>query len=165
MIKYSIIIPCYNSERFIKVCINGLLKLSFDKDLFEVIFIDDCSTDSTVSLIKEYKQDTNINIRLFKNNINLGPGASRRYGAEMAKGDYIFFCDSDDWYDSELLVDVEKEREKEKSDLIFFDMSYILGSKVIRKFYTSSFEYGNRLSYLHNCNESLCNMVYFPDFG
>lgn len=159
MIKYSIIIPCYNSERFIKVCINGLLKLSFDKDLFEVIFIDDCSTDSTVSLIKEYKQDTNINIRLFKNNINLGPGASRRYGAEMAKGDYIFFCDSDDWYDSELLVDVEKEREKEKSDLIFFDMSYILGSKVIRKFYTSSFEYGNRLSYLHNCNESLCNMA------
>lgn len=159
MIKYSIIIPCYNSERFIARCIGSLLELSFDRNTFEVIFVDDCSSDNTKKTIISCISHQDINYHIVENRINSGPGASRRYGAEVASGEYIFFCDSDDCYEPNLLTDLDKEIEAHRSELVIFDMSYIIGDKTIRKHYTTSFKYGDKLSYLSNCMESLCNMA------
>lgn len=159
MTNFSIIIPCYNSEQFIKVCIDSLLKLSYDENSFEVIIVDDCSTDNTVKTVENYIINKNLQIRLIKNPKNSGPGFSRRHAAEVANGNYLCFCDSDDWYDPNLLTDLEKEIKKNGSDLVIFDMSYILGSKTIRKNYTSKFKDGDRFTYLANCSESLCNLA------
>lgn len=159
MIKYSIIIPCYNSEGFIRICIESLSQLSFDTKFYEVIFVDDCSTDNTVSIIESYKNKTDLNIRLIQNEVNSGPGVSRRKAAELAKGDYLCFCDSDDFFSPNILEDVDEEITNSNSDMVIFDMSYILAGKVIRKNYTSTFTYGDKLSYLSNCTESLCNLV------
>lgn len=159
MIRYSIIIPCYNSEKFIKPCLKSISDLSFDKSFFEVIFVDDCSTDNTVTTINSFIKISEINVKLLENEINSGPGYSRQHGAEMAQGDYLFFCDSDDWYDPCLLRDIEKEIRETGSDIVFFDISYILGDKIIRKNYTNLFKYGDKMSYLTNCAETLCNMV------
>lgn len=159
MIQYSIIIPCYNSELFIGNCINGLLELSFDKKKFEVIFVDDCSTDNTVETIINATDNTGLQIRIIKNNHNSGPGASRRYAANIANGDYLCFCDSDDWYEPCILTDLDNEIKKEHNDIVIFDMSYLLGNQKIQKNYTAQFIYGNKSSYLLNCAESLCNLA------
>lgn len=159
MIKYSIIVPCYNSEHFITRCIESLLELSFDRKSFEVIFVDDCSTDNTIKTIISCISNQVINYQIVENGINYGPGASRRYGAEVASGEYICFCDSDDWYEPDFLTDLDKEIEANRSELVIFDMSYIIGDKSIRKHYTAPFLYGDKLSYLLNCMESLCNIA------
>lgn len=158
MIKFSIIIPSYNSERFIKTCIDGILNLSFDKNHFEVIFVDDCSTDNSKKIIGDFITNTNLNIKLIENKKNSGPGFSRRYAAEVADGEFLCFCDSDDWFDSSLLLDLDKEIVTNGSDLVFFDMSYIFRNKKVKKNFTEIFIYGDKMSYLENCAESLCNL-------
>lgn len=159
MIEYSIIIPCYNSEEYLESCFKSLLNISYEIDSFEVLFVDDCSSDQTVEKINGFITNNKINAKLLKNLVNSGPGASRRYAAENASGEYLLFCDSDDWYDADILKDVDKEISKCGSDLVIFDMSYVLGDKYVRKNYTSSYHYGDKLSYLANCCESLCNLA------
>lgn len=159
MIKFSIIIPCYNSEYFIDKCLNKLNDISFNKREYEVIFIDDFSTDNTYQKLENYSSQIDFKVKLLRNKVNSGPGLSRRMAAEAASGEFLCFCDSDDWFLSSVLSDLDQEIKKSKSDLVFFDMSYILGVKVIRKNYTAPFEYGNKLSYLSNCAESLCNLA------
>lgn len=157
--KYTIVIPCYNSEGFIGVCIENLVRIVFNKVNFELIFVDDCSTDNTLEVLKKYKETSELNIRIIRNKVNSGPGVSRHNAAEIASGEFLCFCDSDDWYDSDFLKDVNEELSRCESDLLIFDMSYVLNGKVIRKNYTAPFRYGDKMSYLSNCAESLCNLV------
>lgn len=58
---------------------------------FEVIFVDDCSTDDTYCQLEKYQQQSILSIRIIRNIKNSGPGESRNYGIKMAKGDYIAF--------------------------------------------------------------------------
>ena len=98
---FSIIIPCYNCEKYISCCLDSIINQNYDN--FEVICLDDCSTDNTCSIIKEYaKQDKHI--QLIKNRINRGPGLLRNIGLKKAKGNYILFCDNDDWYEKGLFA-------------------------------------------------------------
>jgi len=159
MIKFSIVIPCYNSANYITNCIEHLLNLSFDKNSFEVIFIDDCSTDDTADIIITKTKNTGLTTRLIKNDRNYGPGRSRQIAAEKANGVYLCFCDSDDWYEPNVLSDLIREIIKNENDIVFFDMSYILNGKKHRKNFTTQFKYGEKLSYLSNCGESLCNLT------
>ena len=84
---------------------------------------------------------------------------SRRKGAEVASGEFLCFCDSDDWYSANCLDELREEIDKSAADLVIFDMSYILRGKTIVKRVTSKFVYGDKSSYLAYCGESLCNMV------
>lgn len=92
MYKISVIIPVYNVEDYIEETIESLLGQTL-KD-FEVIFIDDGSTDKSVDKIKKYLENNN-NFRLIVQS-NSGPGKARNKGLEEAKGEYIVFMDSDD---------------------------------------------------------------------
>ena len=131
MSKFSIIIPCFNSGGFVDVCLERLSLLRYYHNLFEVIFVDDCSTDNTLEVLNKYKETSELNIRIIRNNVNSGPGVSRHNAAEIASGEYLCFCDSDDWYDSDFLKDVNEELSRCESDLLIFDMSYVLnGSKM-----------------------------------
>lgn len=159
MIKYSIIVPCFNSENFIKVCLDVLTKQTIDKGLFEVIFVDDCSKDNTVQILERYKKQVDFKVQILQNKVNSGPGVSRHNAAMAAVGEYLCFCDSDDWYSEDFLLDINTELEESCSDMLVFDMSYVLGEKIIRKNYTAPFCYGDKFSYLSNCAESLCNLV------
>lgn len=159
MINFSIIIPCFNSGGFVDVCLERLSLLRYCHNLSEVIFVDDCSTDNTLEVLNKYKETSELNIRIIRNKVNSGPGVSRHNAAEIASGEFLCFCDSDDWYDSDFLKDVNEELSRCESDLLIFDMSYVLNGKVIRKNYTAPFKYGDKMSYLSNCAESLCNLV------
>ena len=93
-IKLSVIVPTYNSSNTIERLIHSLSNQIF-KD-FELIFIDDNSTDNTVDLILKALENSNISSQLIVNETNKGPGYSRNRGLEKASGDYIVFIDSDD---------------------------------------------------------------------
>ena len=87
----SIIIPVYNREKMITKALDSIPNLNS----IEVIVVDDCSTDNTYKILKEYKK---IDLLIFKTKSNLGPGAARNIGIDEATGDYITFLDSDDWF-------------------------------------------------------------------
>lgn len=91
--KISVIIPCYNVERYIGACLESVL-LQTHKDI-EVICVDDGSTDNTVSLIREFSIENNIEITL-KEQKNKGAPAARNVGLGFATGEYIQFLDADD---------------------------------------------------------------------
>ena len=92
--KYSIsvIIPCYNVENYLEETMDSLLNQSFQN--FEVICLDDGSTDRTLDMLREYeKKDDRVRVAT---NINHGQGWERNLGIQMARGKYIYFFDSDD---------------------------------------------------------------------
>ena len=93
-IKISVIVPTFNSSNTIERLMHSLSNQIF-KD-FEIIFIDDCSSDDTVDTIRKALENTNIKYQLLINESNRGPGYSRNRGIEKANGDYIVFIDSDD---------------------------------------------------------------------
>ena len=91
----SIIIPAYNAELTIARCLNSIYALSIQETEYEVIVIDDCSSDGTVALIEEYRY-VHPNIVLLKQPHNHRQGAARNRGLSIAKGEYVVFLDSDD---------------------------------------------------------------------
>ena len=90
----SIIIPVFNTEKYLKRCLDSILNQSF-KDM-EIILVDDCSAGNCYEIFEEY-QKNNKNIKYIKNEENLGSAWSRLNGLSYAKGEYIHFVDSDDW--------------------------------------------------------------------
>lgn len=93
MAKLSIIIPAYNVEKHIYTAVNSVLCQSFQD--FEIICIDDCSTDNTYSILLE-NFSSNEKIQIIRNKKNLGLGIVRNIGFSLAKGEYITSIDSDD---------------------------------------------------------------------
>lgn len=103
--KLSIIIPVYNAEKFVDKCIKSIIDNYFYN--YELILIDDGSTDDSLNIIKQYQNE---HIRVFSNS-NHGVGYTRNYGLQQATGEYIIFIDSDDYiepdYFSTLIKDVD----------------------------------------------------------
>jgi len=121
----SIIIPFYNAESHIKTCLNTLVKQDFNKP-FEIIMINDGSTDGGMDMIKAHGIS---NINLYSLVHNSGPGAARNLGLKMAKGKYIFFHDIDDTLDSNILTTLYEIAIKKDYDLVFCDRRYIENSQ------------------------------------
>ena len=96
----SLIIPVYNSEKYIHRCLNSVLSQSYTN--FEVICIDDGSSDNSGSILDAY-QAQNPGKFVVKHQANAGIAVTRNKGIEVAKGDYIAFIDNDDWIDANWL--------------------------------------------------------------
>jgi glycosyltransferase involved in cell wall biosynthesis len=92
--KYSIIIPCFNRIDEIQELVQSLQNLKFDCAKFEVIIIDDGSTDNTIEFLKKYQEKANYTLSFHSQN-NKGPGAARNNGMDKAIGDFFIFLDSD----------------------------------------------------------------------
>lgn len=91
--KFSVLITSFNREKYIAEAIESVLKQSFTD--FELIIVDDASSDSTFSIIKNYSEKDS-RIRIYQNKNNLGQFRNRNYTASLAQGDYLIFVDSDD---------------------------------------------------------------------
>lgn len=132
-IKYdvSIIVPVYNRENLIKPCINSINAQTLDKSRWEVIFVDDASTDRSVEVIEELI-DKNVNYRIIKREIPSGnASAPRNEGIKASLGKYAFFLDSDDYIDSKLLENGINIALKNDSDIVYFKME--LNSRTVTK--------------------------------
>lgn len=91
--EISIIVPVYNVEKYLKRCIDSILNQSFEN--FELILVDDGSTDNSGKIVDEY-EGIDKRIRVIHKQ-NGGQGSARNRGLDIAKGNYIGFVDSDDW--------------------------------------------------------------------
>ena len=98
--KVSIIVPVYNVEQYIGECLDSILKQTYDN--LEVILVEDCSTDNTLSLCQRYAK-TDARIKLLRNEKNAGVSFSRNRALEVATGDYIGMIDSDDWIEADYI--------------------------------------------------------------
>lgn len=99
-VSVSVVIPVYNSEKYLGQCLNSVLGQSLHD--IEVICVDDGSTDNSASVIQErMKEDSRL--KIVRHGVNKGVGAARNTGVEAAEGEWIYFLDSDDWIDSDYL--------------------------------------------------------------
>jgi glycosyltransferase involved in cell wall biosynthesis len=96
----SIITPSYNSEKFIEATIWSVINQTYSN--WELIIVDDCSTDLSCELIESFVQDDN-RIKLITHKENLGAGRARNRAIKEAKGDYIAFLDADDLWEPQKL--------------------------------------------------------------
>ena len=112
--KVSVIIPVYNAERCVSESVKNCKKQTFED--FEVIFVDDCSTDETVKIIEEeIKGDGRF--RLIKLNENRRQGYARNIGLENAIGEYVMFFDVDDEYSPEFIEKMYNKITRDKADI------------------------------------------------
>ena len=121
MPKISVIIPVYNTEKYIEKCLESLAKQTMQD--FEVIIVNDGSTDNSKKVIKDYMKNSNLDIRYLEKE-NGGLASARNYGVERALGKYISFLDSDDYLDKDLYKNLEKYMD-ENIDLIKFKMKTV----------------------------------------
>ena len=92
----SIIIPVYNiPEEFLRECIESCLHQNIDKSDYEIICVDDGSTNDSILILREY-ESKNINVRLLSQE-NMGISGARNSGIKIAQGDYVWFVDGDDY--------------------------------------------------------------------
>nr|WP_305137232.1 polysaccharide pyruvyl transferase family protein [uncultured Schaedlerella sp.] len=115
MKKISVIIPMYNTEKYIRQCLDSVLRQTFQD--MEIIVIDDGSADKGPEICEELGQ-TDARIRLYRQE-NGGVSAARNYGIELADGEYIFFLDSDDVLHPLLMEKMIRQAEKQQADLVF----------------------------------------------
>lgn len=126
MIKFSIIIPAYNSEKTILDCVNSVLNQKCEDFSYEVIVVDDCSKDSTMDLVRKLQSQNQDKVTLLQNKINSGPGVARDYGIENAKGSWILLLDSDDTIKSGVLQKLHEHINSinKEVDVIALDWAY-----------------------------------------
>ena len=114
MSRISVIVPVYNAEKYLKKCIDSILGQTFQD--YDVILINDGSKDTSGTVCDEYaRRDNRVTVIHTK---NCGPAAARKTGVEVARGEYITFVDADDWLDSNMLLFLMEEIEKQGADII-----------------------------------------------
>jgi len=118
-IKFSVIINCYNSENFLEECISSVLKQT-ETD-FEIILVNNQSTDNTKQIIYSFDDRR---IRYFETPYFKTLGDARNFGLENAKGQYIGFLDSDDFWDKNKLKRSYKFLKNQKIGMVYSDVLY-----------------------------------------
>lgn len=117
MIKYSFIVPVYNTEKYLKKCLDSLVNQTY-KD-FEIIVVNDGSTDKSSSIISKYQKKYKNIIVIDKENEGLSMARNR--GVQKSSGKYIIFVDSDDYVSNKLLEEIDKKIDD--SDILRFQIA------------------------------------------
>ena len=120
MDKISIVVAVYNAEKHLKKCIDSLLNQTYNN--FEIILVDDCSSDNSFMLCETYLLNDNIIVK--RNSLNQGVSATRNRGIELATGKYICFVDSDDYVEPKYLEELYNSLNKYNSKLSICGCEY-----------------------------------------
>ncbi|WP_405383553.1 glycosyltransferase family 2 protein [Phascolarctobacterium sp.] len=126
----SIIMPAYNASKYIEVAIRSVLEQSFEN--WELLVINDCSTDNTAELVKKYEA-LDSRIRLVNFETNQGVASARNHGLNIAAGEYVAFLDSDDVWEKNKLEKQISFIKIQKADMVCTAYSMINGSGDIIK--------------------------------
>ncbi len=117
--KISVIVPIYNGEKYLRKCLDSIVAQTL-KDI-QIICVNDGSTDSSLQILSEYaKNDSRIEIISQENS---GLGAARNTGINAAKGAYLGFVDGDDFIDETLYEKAYNKAEKNKADVVVFNIN------------------------------------------
>ncbi|MCL2115026.1 MAG: glycosyltransferase [Methanobrevibacter sp.] len=115
-IKVSVIVPVYNSEKYLKKCLDSLINQTLSE--IEIICVDDGSTDDSPEILSSYSRKNN-RIKIITQK-NKDVGAARKTGLKIAKGEYIAFVDDDDWLAKDSFEKLYKNAKSNDSDLVLF---------------------------------------------
>lgn len=163
--KVSVIIPTFNSEKFIKRAIYSVLIQSYED--FELIIVDDCSTDNTVKIIESFNDDR---IKIVKHDVNTGVGVARQTGLKYTTGDFVLFVDSDDYLKDDFIEMCVLLQKQENADIIYtsFSISFpnafqtmCAGDYLMEKEATLQLYYTNQIKFLTGklIRRSLCDKI------
>lgn len=151
----SIIMPNYNGEKYLKETIDSVLAQTYTN--WELLFVDDCSTDNSVEIVRSYKDER---IKIFQNEVNSGAAISRNTALEAASGKYIAFLDSDDlWAETKLSQHLDFMK---KENISFSFTSYfVLNDKneVVTEFIPKKDRYDYK-SILKHCSIGCSTVIY-----
>ena len=129
MRKFSIIIPVYNVEEYIKECLDSVMNQTYND--FEVIVVNDGTKDNSMDIVKQY------DVKII-NQENQGLSVARNNGAKNAKGEYILFLDSDDTIEKDLLKKLE-EATQDKPDVVRFQIQEMYEDNSKKEYKEESF--------------------------
>ena len=118
----SIVIPVYNGANTIKRCLDSIWRQNLPENEYEVICVDDCSTDDSISVLNEIAV-SHSQLRILKNPENLRAGGARNHGVREANGEYILFIDADDYFYPDGLNKAYKYQKEKRLDILMMDMS------------------------------------------
>jgi poly(ribitol-phosphate) beta-N-acetylglucosaminyltransferase len=117
VLKVSVIVPVYNPGSDIDDCIESLLGQSLPPEEYEVIFVDDGSTDDTPARLDALAEEhAHVHVRHMPN--SGWPGKPRNVGIEMARGEYVYFVDNDDWLGKDALRRLHGRAERDQADIV-----------------------------------------------
>ncbi len=145
----SAIITAYNYDRYIERCLRSLLEQSLDKSQYEIIVINDGSTDNTRKILENYTDMA----RLFHLEKNMGLSYARNFGIKKAKGQFVIFVDADDYIQRDLLM-IQKTFLTENNRLDAVSVDYYLVD-----------ERGNHIEYVNTEEKPIaCGIMFRKDF-
>ncbi len=155
---FSIIIPVYNVENYLRVCLDSVLNQSFTD--WEAICVNDGSTDGSAAILEDYaKQDSRFTVIAQANG---GLSAARNTGLDAAQGDYVLFLDSDDWLESDALR-ILSESISDEDLLCFTGRRYFekngefeIADHLVPASYASGWEYYSRNALNHRNFAFVC---------
>ncbi len=130
MSKFSIIIPVYNVEKYLKMCLDSVFNQTY-KD-YEVIVVNDGSTDKSMDIVKDYNVKVN-NIK------HVSVSEARNIGVKKATGEYLIFLDSDDYWEKDLLKKINKSLDN-NPDLVRFQVRTVTDTGEINNFNEKEFK-------------------------
>lgn len=125
MYKVSVIVPVYGAEKYIEKCARSLFCQTLDA--IEYIFINDCTPDNSEDILKktlEFYPDRKKDTKIIKMSSNKGQAIVRRYGIQLAQGEYVIFCDSDDWIDRDAYELMYNKAIETNADIVVSDFVY-----------------------------------------
>lgn len=130
MPNISIVMPLFNAEKYLAEALQSVLNQTYED--FELICIDDCSTDDTRRIVEKYREgDSRITILI--NEERLGAALSRNKGLQEAEGKYILFLDGDDIFEEELLEKACGAMERYQADVVLFEYLHVLSESIYTK--------------------------------
>lgn len=129
MAKVSVIVPVYNTEKYLQKCLDSILRQT-QKDI-EIILVDDCSTDKSFDIISAYQEREPRTIKVLQTEKNSGPATARNLGLEIATGEYIGFVDSDDFITPTMYEEMQEALEETHSDIARVNQRILLFGKDI----------------------------------
>ena len=116
MKKISVIIAAYNAEEYLSETLDSIFLQTMNDSEYEVIIINDGSSDSTLDILNSYKQTYSNLIIIDKE--NGGPSSARNAGLDIAKGEYVFFFDADDILEGDALSTMYETASEKQADLL-----------------------------------------------
>ena len=127
--KVSVIIPVFNAEKFLGACLESILNQTL-KD-FEVLVVDDCSTDSSAAIAESFLEKFGGRLKILRTKKNSGSGAlPRNEGLKFSRGEYIFFMDNDDLLTPAALETLCDLAEKFRAEVVYMSRGFVSDGKI-----------------------------------
>lgn len=159
MPKISVIIPVYKVEKYIEKCARSLFEQSLED--MEFIFVDDCTPDNSITIVKSVVEDypnRKKQIKYLSHEKNQGLTSTRNLGLSVALGDYIAYCDSDDWVDIYMYEKLYNHAIVENADVCFCNFQFAFKDKL--DYYECTSVYADKTKTINSYISTLWTVIW-----